>query len=81
MFGCDVDAHHEEGCSALCVGRVQHGTVGQHHPHVLQRVVSVLCHSAAHARRVVADNAAHHAGVDGGRVGSNLVLQRRAAWQ
>ncbi len=38
------------------------------------RVAHVLADTAAHAGGVVGDHSTNHAGVDGGRVGANLVL-------
>jgi hypothetical protein len=64
----------EERLAARLVAGVQHGAVHEHDPHILEGVVGVLCHAAAHAGRVVGDDAANHARVDGGRVGAHLVL-------
>ena len=41
----------------------------------VEGVVAVLGHAAAHARGVVGDDPAHHAGVDGGRIGTEAAVQ------
>mmetsp|Transcript_9393 Transcript_9393/g.23780 ORF Transcript_9393/g.23780 Transcript_9393/m.23780 type:complete len:346 (-) Transcript_9393:731-1768(-) len=63
-----------ESLAASRVRGVQHGAVHQNDARVLERVVRVLAHAAAHAARVVGHNAANHAAVDGGGVGADLVL-------
>mmetsp|Transcript_6282 Transcript_6282/g.21566 ORF Transcript_6282/g.21566 Transcript_6282/m.21566 type:complete len:564 (+) Transcript_6282:1578-3269(+) len=65
-----------EGLDADGVGRVEHSAIHKHDAHVLQGVVGVLGHAAAHARGVVGDDAPNHARVDGGGIGPDLVLLR-----
>ncbi len=52
--------------------RVDDRAVRQHAEHRRQGAVGVELHPAAHARGVVGENAAHHAGVDRGGVGPDL---------
>ena len=58
---------------------VHHRAVGEHDHRRLQRVVAVLDHAAAHPGGVVGDDAAHHRGVDGGRIGAQAVPEARPA--
>ena len=64
----------EERLAARLVAGIEHGAVDKHDPHVLKGVVRVLLHAAAHSGRVVGDDAADHARIDGGRVGAHLIL-------
>ncbi len=65
-----------EGGNRVRVARVEHRSIGQHQPHALQRMVSVVCHAAAHARRIVVDHAADLAGRLAGRVRAELAVER-----
>ena len=59
------------------IAGVDLGAVGQHEPHALHGLVAVLRRAAAHAGGVVGHDAADHAGVDRGRVGTDLSPERR----
>ena len=65
-----------ERLSAGGVAGVQHRAVGQHHPHAVQGPVAVLSRAATHAAGVVGGNPADLAGVDRGRIGTDLALVR-----
>ncbi len=56
----EIGVRGREGCAALGVARVEHGAVGEHDPHRLQRLIGILRRAAAHARGVVGGNAADH---------------------
>ncbi len=66
-----------EGRHTGGIGGIQHRAVGQHQPQALDGLVSVLRRAAAHAAGVVADNAAYHGGIDGGRIGTDLAAKRQ----
>ena len=54
-------------------GRVHDGAVGEHDHRRLHRVITVLDHPAAHPRRVIGDDSAHHRGVDRRRIGPQAI--------
>lgn len=56
---------------------IQHGAVCQHQAHASQGVVAVLGRATAHATGVIGNNAADLAGVDGSRIGTDLVTPGR----
>jgi len=64
-----------EGAPGGVVARVQDGSVGKDQAQLLQGLVAVLGHAAAHAAGVVGQDAADLAGVDGGRVGADLLAE------
>lgn len=66
-----------EGRDAGRVLAVQTGAVGQQQAQAGEGVVAVLRGAAAHAAGVVGDDAADLAGVDRGRVGTDLAAERR----
>ena len=87
FIGAGSDAHARKliqqsgvaltkACHAVGVFGVEHRAIAQNHAHTGHRAVAVLRRAAAHARRVVSRNTADLAGVDGGRVGTNLAAKR-----
>mmetsp|Transcript_2069 Transcript_2069/g.5541 ORF Transcript_2069/g.5541 Transcript_2069/m.5541 type:complete len:216 (-) Transcript_2069:428-1075(-) len=66
-------ALHERRPRRLVRG-VQNGAVEQDDAHILERVVRVLRHAAAHARGVVGDDSANHAAVNAAWIRPDFVL-------
>mmetsp|Transcript_29609 Transcript_29609/g.62947 ORF Transcript_29609/g.62947 Transcript_29609/m.62947 type:complete len:1140 (-) Transcript_29609:283-3702(-) len=63
-----------KGLHTSGVGRVQHRAIDEDQPQVLDGVIRVLGHAAAHAARVVRNDAADHARLDARWIRANLVL-------